>query len=211
MSTRTLSLSLAAVLGATTLAREAAAAPPWVERSLTLPSGDFAFDVGLGIETRRRGRVPGGDQPRDGCRFDVNGSSLGVRTGLRFGDPDSRAATSPDGVRPTASILQTFGGGNAGRWRTRRSASGGRWCAARSGRSRSKAGWSCPSRRGRTWVSCSASRSPCIWATAYGSTRARTSRPSSDGPAIPCSRSAFRSRCGSRRLRASGSGPPQRL
>jgi hypothetical protein len=106
MSTRTLSLSLAAALGATTLAREAAAAPPWVERSLTLPSGDFAFDVGLGTVVAR---------PSAGINLEMGVGltsriELGVRTGLRFGDGDPRAA-NPDGYARLYD-LQTFDTGN---------------------------------------------------------------------------------------------------
>jgi hypothetical protein len=69
-------------------ARSAIAAPPWVDRPLTLPAGDFAFDFGLGI-----GHVPAG--PDDNTAVGVNAEmsvgltsriELGVRTGVRFGD-----------------------------------------------------------------------------------------------------------------------------
>jgi hypothetical protein len=73
-------------------AREVHAAPPWVDRPLTLPGGDWAFDVGLGV-----GHVPG---PRDDTGVGVNAEmavgltsrvELGVRTGIRFGDDFERA------------------------------------------------------------------------------------------------------------------------
>ncbi len=68
-------------------AGDAAAAPSWVDRPLTLPAGDWAFDFGLGL-----GHVPA---PQDnvgvGIHAEVavgltNRIELGVRTGLRLGD-----------------------------------------------------------------------------------------------------------------------------
>jgi hypothetical protein len=73
-------------------AGEARAAPPWVERHLTLPGGDWAFDVGLGI-------AHVSPRPRDitgvGINLEmavglVDRLELGVRTGLRLGDDASR-------------------------------------------------------------------------------------------------------------------------
>lgn len=72
--------------------RAAHAAPPWVDRALTLPGGDWAFDVGLGV-----GHVPA---PRDDTGVGVNMEmavgltsrvELGLRTGLRLGDGFERA------------------------------------------------------------------------------------------------------------------------
>jgi hypothetical protein len=68
-------------------ARAAQAAPPWVDRPLTLPAGDWAFDFGLGV-----GHVPA---PVDDSGVGVNAEmavgltsrvELGLRTGFRFGD-----------------------------------------------------------------------------------------------------------------------------
>jgi hypothetical protein len=67
-------------------AREGKAAPPWVDRPLTLPSGDWAFDFGLGV-----GNVPAPDDTSAGANAEMavgltNRVELGLRTGLRFGD-----------------------------------------------------------------------------------------------------------------------------
>jgi hypothetical protein len=79
--------------------RDANAAPPWVERHLTLPAGDWAFDFGLGV-----GHVPpftcgpACSGPND-LGVGINGEmsvgvtrrvELGVRTGVAFGDPLER-------------------------------------------------------------------------------------------------------------------------
>ncbi len=72
--------------------RTANAAPPWVDRYVTLPGGDWAFDFGLGL-----GHVPA---PRSdvgvGANLEMgvgltNRIELGLRTGLRFGDDFERA------------------------------------------------------------------------------------------------------------------------
>jgi hypothetical protein len=68
----------------------ARAAPPWVYRHLTLPSGDWAFDFGAGV-----GHIPA---PRDDTAVGVNLEmavaidrvELGVRTGLRPGNEPDR-------------------------------------------------------------------------------------------------------------------------
>jgi hypothetical protein len=78
-------VALAATLAAT-LASEAHAAPPWVDRHLTLPGGDWAFDFGLGL-----GHVAYDDDTGVGINAEVavgltSRIELGVRTGLRFGD-----------------------------------------------------------------------------------------------------------------------------
>jgi hypothetical protein len=84
---------LAAVAGLATMSvgSSALAAPPWVDRPLTLPAGDFAFDFGLGV-----GHVPG---PADNTSAGINAEmgvgltnriELGVRTGIRFGDAFDR-------------------------------------------------------------------------------------------------------------------------
>ena len=73
-------------------ARAAHAAGPWVDRPLTLPAGDWAFDFGLGV-----GHVPApGDETGVGVNADMavgltSRVELGLRTGLRFGDGFERA------------------------------------------------------------------------------------------------------------------------
>ncbi len=72
--------------------RGASAAPPWVDRPLTTPRGDWAFDLGLGL-----GHVPA---PVDDVGAGVNAEmavgltdrvELGLRGGVRFGDDYERA------------------------------------------------------------------------------------------------------------------------
>ncbi len=73
------------------LGLDANAAPPWVDRHLTLPAGDWAFDFGLGI-----GHVPAAtDDTGVGINTEMSVGvtprvELGVRTGIRFGDPPER-------------------------------------------------------------------------------------------------------------------------
>jgi hypothetical protein len=89
-------LALAAVLVVALTAPYAMAAPPWVDRHLTLPSGTWAFDMGLGVA-----HIPG---PPDTGGVGINLEAavgltdrieLGLRTGLRFGDAGDRAV-EPD-------------------------------------------------------------------------------------------------------------------
>jgi hypothetical protein len=76
----------------TLLARDARGAPPWTHRALTLPSGDWSFDLGLGV-----GHVA---PPPDSSAVGINAEmavgltdrvELGVRTGVRFGEARERA------------------------------------------------------------------------------------------------------------------------
>jgi hypothetical protein len=72
-------------------ARSALAAPPWVERELTLPAGDWAFDVAGGLS-----HVPGPDDTGGGANLEMavgvtSRVELGLRTGLRAGDAFERA------------------------------------------------------------------------------------------------------------------------
>jgi hypothetical protein len=89
-------VAVAAVVGGCLVLQvpEAHAAPPWVDRHLTLPGGDWAFDFGAGVAN---GTPPGPPGPVTG--FGVNAEmavglvsrvELGVRTGLRLGDADQR-------------------------------------------------------------------------------------------------------------------------
>jgi hypothetical protein len=88
---RRILVGLACATAALTVASAASAAPPWVERHLTLPGGDFAFDFGLGIAH--------GPAPSDTSSVGMNVEAavgltshleLGIRTGLRFGDAFDR-------------------------------------------------------------------------------------------------------------------------
>ncbi|HEY8087211.1 MAG TPA: hypothetical protein VIF09_05190 [Polyangiaceae bacterium] len=84
-------LSTAATASSLLLATTASAAPPWVDRHLTLPAGDWAFDFGLGLAHA----PPPVDDTSVGMNAEVavgltNRIELGVRTGLRFGDAFER-------------------------------------------------------------------------------------------------------------------------
>jgi hypothetical protein len=89
---RRLGLALAGFAVTASVAGRAHAAPEWVDRPMTLPAGDFAFDVGLGV-----GHIPG--RPDDtNAGFNLEGAvgitsrvELGVRTGVRFGDGYDRS------------------------------------------------------------------------------------------------------------------------
>jgi hypothetical protein len=66
-------------------APSASAAAPWVDRALTLPRREWAFNFGLGIA-----HVPGSFGPGfniEGAASVSHGVEIGLRTGLRFGDP----------------------------------------------------------------------------------------------------------------------------
>jgi hypothetical protein len=76
------------------------AAPPWVDRELTLPAGNWAFDFGIGL-SHAPGELPPGPPlpfPQTGAGVNAemgvgltNRVELGLRTGLRFGDEPERA------------------------------------------------------------------------------------------------------------------------
>jgi len=85
-------LGLAAATVVLLASPRAMAAPPWVDRHLTLPAGAWAFDMGLGL-----GFAPG---PPEAVGAGVNLEAavgltdrveLGLRTGLRLGDAGDRA------------------------------------------------------------------------------------------------------------------------
>lgn len=89
-------LTLAATLAALLFSRTASAAEPWVERRLTLPKHDWAFDFALGIGHRQTPFLtPFGTNTRSvtgpGLNLELKVSviehlELGFRTGARFGD-----------------------------------------------------------------------------------------------------------------------------
>jgi hypothetical protein len=87
-------LGLAALTAAGLTSSRAMAAPPWIERHLTLPAGTWAFDMGLGLA-----HAPGPpDAGAVGVGINLEAAvgltdriELGLRTGLRFGDAGDRA------------------------------------------------------------------------------------------------------------------------
>jgi hypothetical protein len=96
-----------ALLSTTTMALTARAAPPWVDRSLTLPRHDWAFDCGLGI-----GHLDAPNPPT-GVGLNLEGAvgitrhlEIGLRTGFRFGN-DGRATQADEYGR--LFDRQTFG------------------------------------------------------------------------------------------------------
>jgi hypothetical protein len=83
--------SLACIFSVTLHAAPAAAAPPLVERGITLPRHDWAFDFGLGIGHAET--LPDPVFRSTGVGLNVEGAvavtdhlELGLRTGIRLGD-----------------------------------------------------------------------------------------------------------------------------
>ena len=78
------------------VAVRADAAPPWVERGLTLPQFGVAFDAGLGIaHVTGNGNPDNPDRTGPGLNLDLDfgithNLEIGLRTGVRFGD-DAKA------------------------------------------------------------------------------------------------------------------------
>jgi hypothetical protein len=79
-----IAFSLGASAALVVLAPVAQAAPPWVDRSITLPKHDIAFDFGLGIAHAAGTLGPGINL--EGAGGITHGLELGFRTGFRFGD-----------------------------------------------------------------------------------------------------------------------------
>jgi hypothetical protein len=84
----------AATIGSTFCASRAEAAAPWVDRPITLPRHDWAFDIGLGI-AHRNAPDPFPQPTGVGMNFEMGVGitqhvELGIRTGARFGN-DGRA------------------------------------------------------------------------------------------------------------------------
>ncbi|MDP8998921.1 MAG: hypothetical protein M3O46_02295 [Myxococcota bacterium] len=111
MRLRTL-LVISVSAGVPAVATDAAGAPPWVDRNLTLPSGDWSFDFGLGV-----GHVPH-DPVADRSSAGINAEvvvgvthrvEIGVRTGMRFGDFTDRSIQADQYGR--LFDRQTFGAG----------------------------------------------------------------------------------------------------
>ena len=97
------SLMFALTLAAAPLAR---AAGPWVDRTITLPRHDWAFDFGLGIA-----HLPGNLGPGlnlEGAFGVTRAVQLGLRTGFRF-NPTARLAAADAYGRPFDT--ETYGTG----------------------------------------------------------------------------------------------------
>lgn len=93
-----------ATLAVALTATPAGAAPPWVDRAITLPRHDFAGDVGLGIghTSFRNGPLP--DNDVTGLGLNLEGAfgvtervELGLRTGIRLGDDGQATAADTYG------------------------------------------------------------------------------------------------------------------
>jgi hypothetical protein len=76
------------------LVRTADAAPPWVERHITLPEHDWAFDFGLGVARDYEAQLHPGRAGfnLEGAVSPVSGLELGFRTGLRIDDTNNSRA-----------------------------------------------------------------------------------------------------------------------
>lgn len=105
------SLGSLIILLASTTVRPSYAAGPWVDRSITLPRHDWAFDVGLGI-----GHLDVPSSPT-GVGLNLEGAvgvtrrlEIGVRTGIRFGN-DGRVTRADEYGR--LFDRQTFGTNNS--------------------------------------------------------------------------------------------------
>jgi hypothetical protein len=96
MRARLFLLALVAITPLTaTSARSAHAAPPWVDRNLTLPASDWAFDFGLGLAHVPPPPVGPPDEITMGANAEMavgvtSRLELGFRTALRFGDAPDR-------------------------------------------------------------------------------------------------------------------------
>lgn len=82
------------------------AAPAWVDRTITLPKHDWAFDAGLGIGHRGAPNVTGLGMNLEMGVGVTQHLELGLRTGLRFGN-DGRATHADEYGR--LFDRQTFG------------------------------------------------------------------------------------------------------
>lgn len=95
-STRTLPLMAFFALGSlVALPRDAAAAPSWVDRPMTLPSLTFAGDVGFGVghASANAGSATGVGMNLEAGLGVTSSFELGLRTGARFG-VDGRALSA---------------------------------------------------------------------------------------------------------------------
>jgi hypothetical protein len=87
----------------------AVAAPPWVERHLTLPQANWAFDFGLGVAHDSVPDIGGAGINAEMGVGITDRVELGVRTGIRFGDFAERSVQADQYGR--LFDRQTFGTG----------------------------------------------------------------------------------------------------
>jgi hypothetical protein len=104
--------AVCATLATATFAATASGAPPWVDRHLTPPAGDWAFDVGLGVGHVRPD--PAAEDTAAGINAEMgvgvtNRVEIGLRTGIRFGDLAARSIHADEFGR--LFDRQTFGVG----------------------------------------------------------------------------------------------------
>ena len=81
---------------------DAAAAPPWVDRHLTLPAGDWAFDAAAGVAHWRPDPARDDTQPGINLEMAVGVTDrvqLWVRTGMRFGNDFDRSVRADEFAR----------------------------------------------------------------------------------------------------------------
>ena len=104
-------LACGVVLGAISIPRPAIAEPPWVDRHVTLPERDWAFDVGLGVahDSAQPSSPTGPGLNVEGAVAPLDGFEVGVRTGIRMGT-DARMTRADDYGR--LFDRQTFGTNN---------------------------------------------------------------------------------------------------
>jgi hypothetical protein len=108
--TRVLALALGSLLIVLAWARPAAAAPRYVDRSLTLPRLVFAGDAGIGVAHLRAGGrdFTGAGLNLEGALGITDSVELGLRTGIRLGD-DARALRADSYARTL--FTETYGTG----------------------------------------------------------------------------------------------------
>lgn len=79
-------LTVRAFAAATAVAGFAYAAPAWVDRAITLPRHDWAFDIGMGIGHASSPSATGLGLNLEAAVAVTRHLELGLRTGLRFGN-----------------------------------------------------------------------------------------------------------------------------
>jgi hypothetical protein len=106
-------VAVAVALAVGLAAPAAGAAPEWIFRGLTLPRGEVAVDVGLGLGHQPAGPTGDGAATGGGLNLEIafgvsSGLQLGLRTGVRFSD-EGRATQADRYARPFET--ETYGTG----------------------------------------------------------------------------------------------------
>src|SRR6476660_554124 len=104
-----IALSLGASAALLLLTPSAGAAPPFVDRTITLPRHDLAFNFGLGIAHPGGSGTLGPGINLEGAGAITHALELGFRTGFRFGDA-GRAGKADRYGRPFDT--ETYGEGD---------------------------------------------------------------------------------------------------